>query len=265
MIKFLSLSSGSNGNCYYIGNEETALLIDAGIGPRTIKKRLAEKGLSLDKVQLVLVTHDHIDHVKSLGTLADRFHIPIYATHLLYNSMLNFRYVGPKIKGDVKFTEPGVCYSFKGIKFTPFIVPHDATQTVGYFIDFYGVKFTFLTDTGAITEEILKYGKMASALVIEANYDTGMLNSGPYPEHLRMRISQGYGHLSNLQSADAIRKIVSSNLTHIFLCHLSEQNNTPEIAYNTISDVLIGLGLKPGRDLTLYCLPRRTSSDLFTF
>lgn len=265
MVKFLSLSSGSNGNCYYIGNEETALLIDAGIGPRTIKKRLAEKGLSLDKVQLILVTHDHIDHVKSLGTLADRFHIPIYATHILYTAMLNFRYVGPKIKGDVKFTEPDVCYTFKGIEFTPFIVPHDATQTVGYFINFYGSKFTFLTDTGAITDDILKYGKMASALVIEANYDMEMLKKGPYPVQLKKRISQGHGHLSNNQSAEAIKRIFSGNLTHIFLCHLSEHNNTPEIAYNTISDVLIGLGVKPGRDLTLYCLPRRTSSDLFTF
>lgn len=265
MVKFLSLSSGSNGNCYYIGNEETALLIDAGIGPRTIKKRLAEKGLSMDKVELVLVTHDHIDHVKSLGTLADRFHIPIFATRTLYQSMLNFRYIGPKIKGDVKYTEPGVSHSYKGIRFIPFIVPHDATQTVGYYIDFYGVKFTFLTDTGAITDDILKYGKMASTLVIEANYDNDMLENGPYPELLRQRISQGHGHLSNNQCAEAIRDIFSDSLTHIFLCHLSEQNNTPEIAYKTISDVLINLGAEPGSKIQLCCLPRRSASDVFSF
>jgi Metal-dependent hydrolases of the beta-lactamase superfamily I len=263
MVNFISLSSGSNGNCYYIGNHEASILIDAGIGPRTIKKRLSQYGLSLDKIDFILVTHDHIDHVRALGALADRCHIPIYTTEFLYKVMLNYRYIGDKIKGYVKYIQLDSTNTYKGISFIPFKVPHDANETLGYYIDFYGKKFTFLTDTGAITDTVLKYSCMADSLIIEANYDMQMLLDGPYTYELKKRISNGFGHLCNTQTADIIRRIYSKNLEHIFLCHLSENNNTPEKAYEAISEVLNQSGAKVGEDITLNCLPRRDVSELF--
>lgn len=263
MVKFISLSSGSNGNCYYIGNDEVSILIDAGIGPRTIKKRLSEYGISFDKINLVLITHDHVDHIRGLYALADRENIPVFATKKLYNSILNFTRFGYKLKAHVNFTVIGSPSTFKGVSFTPFLVPHDATETVGYYIDFYGVKFTFITDAGAVTENVLHYCSIANVLILESNYDTNMLYNGSYPKELQNRITSGNGHLSNDQTAQTIKQIYRKELGYIYLCHLSENNNTPEKAYNAVSGVLSELNLKIGSDITLECLPRREASKLF--
>lgn len=265
MVKFFSISSGSNGNCYYIGNEHTSLLIDAGIGPRTVKKRLAEHGIALDSIEFILVTHDHIDHIKSLGVIADRYKMPVYATEKLHAALDRHSCTCCRLSGCVRKTVPGVASEYKGVKFTPFIVPHDATETVGYFIDFYGVKFTFLTDVGSVTEDVVRYSQMAGIIIFEANYDLDMLLGGSYSADLKVRIMKGYGHLSNEQAASAIKRIYNRNLGTIFLCHLSENNNTPELAFNQVSRALSEIGVKVGTDVTLTCLPRREVSRLYTF
>ncbi len=265
MVKFFSLSSGSNGNCYYIGNGETALLIDAGIGPRTVKKRLAEHDISIESIEMVLVTHDHIDHIKSLGALADRYKIPVYATDSLHSSLDNHFCTRGKLSGCVKKTRPGFSTFHRGVSFTPFIVPHDATETVGYFINFYGIKFTFITDVGEITEDVIRYSKMANILIFESNYDLDMLLNGSYSPALKVRIMKGCGHLSNEQAASAIKRVYNPNLGNIFLCHLSENNNTPELAYNQIAGGLREIGIKAGRDVRVVCLPRRRVSELYMF
>lgn len=265
MVKFVSLSSGSNGNCYYIGNEHTALLIDAGIGPRTIKKRLLEHGISMETVEFVLVTHDHIDHIKSLGSLAERLHLPVYASEKLHGALERHFCTRGKLSGCIRKTILDRPCEYKGVRFIPFEVPHDATETVGYYIDFYGTKFTFLTDAGAVTESVIKYCKMSGHLIFEANYDLNMLLRGSYPPELKIRIMKGHGHLSNEQTASALKIIYHRDLSHIFLCHLSENNNTPAVAYDTIAKGLSDIGVKVGTDVALTCLPRRQSSQLFTF
>ncbi|MEF9986305.1 MAG: MBL fold metallo-hydrolase [Bacteroidales bacterium] len=265
MIKFFSISSGSNGNSYYIGNEHTALLIDAGIGPRTIKKRLAEHNIELNTVEFILVTHDHIDHIKSLGVIADKYKIPVYATEKLHVALDKHSCTRCRLSGCVRKTILGVESEYKGVKFTPFLVPHDATETVGYFIDFYGVKFTFITDVGTVTDDVIKYSQMASTLIFESNYDLDMLLGGSYSSDLKVRIMKGYGHLSNEQAASAIKRVYNRNLTNIFLCHLSENNNTPELAYNQVSKGLCEIGVRVGIDVTLTCLPRTKASRLYTF
>ncbi|MEG0517662.1 MAG: MBL fold metallo-hydrolase [Bacteroidales bacterium] len=265
MVKFFSISSGSNGNCYYIGNEHTALLIDAGIGPRTVKKRLAEHGIALDSIEFILVTHDHIDHIKSLGVLADRYKMPVYATEKLHAALNRHSCTCCRLSGCVRKTVPGAASEYKGVKFTPFIVPHDATETVGYFIDFYGVKFTFLTDVGSVTEDVIRYSQMAGIIIFEANYDLDMLLGGSYSSDLKVRIMKGYGHLSNEQATSAIKRIYNRNLENIFLCHLSENNNTPERAFNEVARGLAEIGVKVGTDVTLTCLPRKEVSTLYTF
>lgn len=265
MVKFLSLSSGSNGNCYYIGNERTALLIDAGIGPRTIKKRLAEKGLDLARVELVLVTHDHIDHVKGLAPLAERYNINLLMTAKLYSALLNFRAVGPRIADYATRVETGQEYNYKDFCITPFIVPHDATQTLGYRIVAEGIRIVLITDAGAVTEEILHYGTDVDVLIIEANYNPDMLAAGPYTADLKRRISNGRGHLSNGECGAALQEIIGRSgrpPKHIFLCHLSENNNTPEIALNEVSGALASCGVRVGEEVNLIALPRRSPSDI---
>lgn len=263
MVKFFSLSSGSNGNCYYIGNEETGLLIDAGIGPRTIKKRLLEHGVSMDQVHFLLVTHDHIDHIKGVGMVAQKFYKPVYATEKLHASLDNHPCTRCRLSGCVRKTVAGVPSKYNGVTFIPFIVPHDATETVGYFIDFYGVKFTFLTDLGAVTDDVIKYCRMSQVVIFESNYDLDMLLGGSYTPELKVRIVQGHGHLSNEQAASAVKRFYHKGLTHLFLCHLSENNNTPAIAQNCIARALRSIGVEPGKDIELVCLPRRSVSDLY--
>ena len=265
MVKFFSLSSGSNGNCYYIGNEETGLLIDAGIGPRTIKKRLLEHGVSMDQVHFLLVTHDHIDHIKGVGMVAQKFYKPVYATEKLHASLDNHPCTRCRLSGCVRKTVPGEPSTYNGVTFIPFIVPHDATETVGYFIDFYGVKFTFLTDLGAVTDDVVKYCKMSQVVIFESNYDLDMLLGGSYTPELKVRIVQGHGHLSNEQAASAVKRFYHKEMTHLFLCHLSENNNTPAIAQNCIARALRSIGVETGKDIELVCLPRRSTSELYTF
>ncbi|MBR5855839.1 MAG: MBL fold metallo-hydrolase [Bacteroidales bacterium] len=265
MVKFFSLSSGSNGNCYYIGNEETGLLIDAGIGPRTIKKRLQEQGISMDNIDFLLVTHDHIDHIKGLGMVAQKYYKPVYATEKLHASLDNHPCTRCRLSGCVRKTLPGMPSSYKGVTFTPFVVPHDATETVGYHIDFYGKKFTFITDVGAVTDDVIKYCKMSQIVIFESNYDLDMLLAGSYTPELKVRIVQGQGHLSNEQAASAVKRFWHKNLTHLFLCHLSENNNTPALAHNAISAALRSAGAIPDKDTKLVCLPRRSTSEVYEF
>ncbi len=265
MVKFFSLSSGSNGNCYYIGNEETGLLIDAGIGPRTIKKRLLEHGVEMDQVEFILVTHDHIDHIKGVGMVAQKFYKPVYATAKLHASLDNHPCTRCRLGGCVRKTVAGEPSRYKGVEFIPFVVPHDATETVGYFIDFYGVKFTFLTDLGAVTDDVVKYCRMSQVVIFESNYDLDMLLGGSYTPELKVRIVQGQGHLSNEQAASAVKRFYHKGMTHLFLCHLSENNNTPAIAYDSMARTLRSMGAEPGKDIELVCLPRRNTSELYTF
>ncbi len=265
MVKFFSLSSGSNGNCYYIGNENYGFLIDAGIGPRTIKKRLEEHGIKIDDIRFILVSHDHIDHIKGVGIFAEKFSKPVYATEKLHVALDNHSCTRCRLKGCVRKTVPGKACVYEDIRFTPFIVPHDATETVGYHIEIGGKAFTFITDVGEVTDELIEYCKKSDVVIFESNYDLDMLLTGSYAPELKVRIMQGCGHLSNEQAASAIKRFYHKGLTHIFLCHLSENNNTPETAVDCITKALRSMGVNPGKDIQLEALPRKNNSKMYTF
>ena len=141
------------------------------------------------------------------------------------------------------------------IRARAFVVPHDATQTVGYAILLDDFKFVIMTDIGRMTEEALNWARQADTVVIESNYDPEMLRLGPYPPDLQKRIRDGHGHLSNPECAEAIRAFRHDGLRHIFLCHLSEHNNTPDLAYNESLDAAADIALTP--------LPRMTASPLY--
>lgn len=265
MVQFISLSSGSNGNCYYLGNEKVALLIDVGIGGRTIKKRLEENHLSISNVNMILVTHNHTDHIKYLGSVAEKLSIPVYAPLGIHRALEYHPSTKGQISGCRRVIKKETFNCHNGIKFASFDVPHDAVETVGYFIDFFGEKFVFMTDLGEVPPAALEYCKMADHLIIESNFDIDMLLQGNYTPELKRRIIEGHGHLSNDQCAHALKMTYHNGLKSIFLCHLSENNNSPQLAYNCACEALTSMGVVIGKDVRLYCLPRREASPVFTY
>ena len=258
----MSLSSGSCGNCYYLGTGEDGLLIDAGVSLRKLKKTLEENSLSVDSFSAVLVTHDHLDHIRHLGSFCKRLHKPVYTTDELKAALMRHTFTAPWFGGCSCVLERGVWNGLGFASVRYFVVPHDATQTVGYAIDCQGHRFVIMTDLGRMTDEAVELASSADTVVVESNYDVDMLMGGSYTYELKMRIVQGYGHLSNDECASAIRRFWHPGLRNIFLCHLSENNNTPDLAFRCSSDALQQLGIEKGT-VSLRCLPRRTPSPLF--
>lgn len=264
MVHFISLSSGSNGNCYYIGNGEKGILIDVGIGGRSVKKRLALNGIDIDNIRMVLVSHDHFDHIRSLGTFTQRFKKPVYATREVIRALETHYCTRGYMTGCTHALVPEQENVIDDVTIIPFRVPHDAADTVGYYIEFCGERFTFMTDIGAPTDEAVRYARMADHLIVEANYDVDMLMRGPYPPDLKMRIMQGHGHLSNEQMASLLRRSWHEGLRDIYLCHLSENNNTPRLALEAAREV-VEEHSQGGKAPSLTALPRRDASELFSW
>ena len=263
MIRFMSFSSGSCGNCYYLGTEKGGILIDAGVSLRRVKKTLLDAGLTLDSFSAVLVTHDHLDHIRHLGSFCKRLSRPVYTSEHIHRALARHTFTAPTIGPCRKIMNEGQSVEIAGMKVRYFVVPHDATQTVGYAIEVEGRKFVIMTDVGRMTDEAVEYARQADTVVLESNYDMDMLMSGPYTYELKMRIVQGCGHLSNDECASAIRRFWHPGLRNIFLCHLSENNNTHQLAYQCSLEALQSLGVQKGT-VALRCLPRQTPSQMFT-
>lgn len=264
-FSFFSLGSGSSGNCYYLGNPAYGILIDAGIGPRVTKKRLAEHGVNLSTIMAVLITHDHYDHIRSVGYFGEKMHIPVYATREVHRSIANNRLIRYSLNGSTVHIEKGKPFQIEGIQVTAFDVPHDSNDNSGFFFEFHNQALTLATDVGTITDEVAHYAGKANHLVIESNYDEEMLRNGKYPLHLKRRITSGTGHLSNRQTAEFLANTFSPDLRNIWLCHLSGDNNSPELAYATTKKHLSSNGIEVGRDVALHVLKRNTLSHRVLF
>jgi phosphoribosyl 1,2-cyclic phosphodiesterase len=197
-LSFLSLASGSSGNCYYLGTSEYGILIDAGIGIRTIRKVLKDNDIDFSKIIGVLITHDHADHIKTVGCLGEKYNIPVYATSDVHQGIEKSRYVIETLVASKRTIEKENPFLIKDFKITAFEVPHDSTDNVGYYIEFENHKFTIATDVGHITETVRKYVCMANHLIIEANYDEEMLRFGTYPDFLKERVASPTGKDVNL-------------------------------------------------------------------
>ena len=262
MIKFMSLSSGSCGNCYYLGTENGGIIIDAGVSLRRLKKVLQEYDMDMDAFSAVLVTHDHLDHIRHLGSFCKRLTKPVYTAKTIHDALARHTFTAPTIGPCRRILEEGEWNEVAGMKVRYFVVPHDATQTVGYAIEVDGRKFVMMTDIGRMTDEAVEYARQADTVVIESNYDMDMLMSGPYTYELKMRIVQGCGHLSNDECASALKRIWHPGLRNIFLCHLSENNNTHELAYRCSMAALQEIGVEKGT-VALRCLPRQYPSQMF--
>lgn len=264
MFKFLCLGSGSSGNCYCLWTEHGCIIIDAGLGVRTIKRHFQAYGLSFHNVLAVLVTHDHADHIKSVGKLAADFNIPIYATRAVHEGINKNYCVSPKVHEEHRrYIEKDVTFTVGDFNVTPFDIPHDSTDCVGYHVEAKGITFCLMTDVGHVTERVRAEVEAANYLVLESNHDKEMLMAGPYPAYLKGRISGPMGHLSNNEAAQVLGESASPNLKHVWLCHLSEENNHPELARKTVDAYLRSLGIVAGVDFQLDVLKRRVPSQIY--
>ncbi len=273
MIRFMSLSSGSCGNCYFLGTESSGILIDAGVSLRSLKKGLEDAGLSLNSFSSVLITHDHADHVRHLGAYCKKLSRPVHTTALLHGVFSRNPYTREFFPSCGRILESGKWNDINGFKVRFFIVPHDAEQTVGYCIQADGHAFMIMSDAGRVTDEALNFARQAHSVVIESNYDYDMLMNGDYPYDLKMRIRNGYGHLSNDDCATAITRFIHPSLKNIFLCHLSENNNRPELAFErssaSLAEVWRAKCESESKEYveaqipSLHVLPRANPSELF--
>lgn len=239
MLNFISFGSGSCGNCYYIYTETYGILIDIGIGIRKLKKYFHDYGLNVKDVRYVLITHDHADHVKAVGSFSNSFGVPVFTTNEVHEGISRNYCVRKKIAPDnIRIIEKGKDIVLGDFTISVFHVPHDSRDNIGFKIRYDNVVFCLMTDIGHVTSEMAEAINDADYLVIEANHDEEMLRIGPYPEYLKKRVSCGNGHLSNRLCAQAIAENAADRLNHVWLCHLSQENNHPELARKTVEQWL---------------------------
>lgn len=244
---FLSLISGSSGNASLIKVKNTTILVDCGLSAKRLVDLLNKIDISPDSINALLITHEHSDHVTGAGIISRRFDIPIYATEKTHN-VLN---IGPVKEHNIKIITPDTKFEIGDFAINPFNISHDAANPVGYSFDDGSLKYSVLTDTGIITDSILKAVSGSDYIMLEANHDVDMLMYGAYPFNLKKRIASDIGHMSNDYAAQVAVKLLESNSKNIMLSHLSNNNNTPEIAYKTVESVLLKHGAKIGSDVNL--------------
>lgn len=265
MIRFISFGSGSSGNCYYLDAEGYGVVIDMGLGRRYIKKAFHDYGLKLAGVQAIIVTHDHTDHVKSVGAFSTEFHLPVYASSKVHQGISRNRFMNKKVEAEhVKLLEAGEQLELGPFIITSFAVPHDSAGNNGYFIEQKGgPSFMLATDVGTVTEEMLQFMQRANYVVFESNYDPVMLQNGPYPEYLKQRIRGGNGHLSNHQAAEVLSQYLNERTRCVWLCHLSEENNHPELARITVEKAIRERTDLFDKGLRLEVLRRKVPSGIY--
>lgn len=261
-LTFYSLSSGSSGNCYYLGTSTYGILIDAGIATRSIIKRLKEIHVPLSQIRAIMVTHDHSDHIRSVATLGEKYFIPVYATASTHSGIDRNRCTTEKLGISRRYLEKEQTLRIEDLHITPFAVDHDATDSVGYYVQYGDISICFATDLGHINEIAKSYLTRSNYLILEANYDEVMLAHGPYPAHLQYRIASDKGHLSNRVTANFLCDYYNENMKRVFLCHLSQDNNHPELALKTVKTLLEANSIDTEEQLKIEALKRTSPSCL---
>jgi phosphoribosyl 1,2-cyclic phosphodiesterase len=227
-----SLNSGSNGNCYYVANHHEAVLIDAGISCRETELRMKRLNLSMKKVKAIFITHEHSDHVKGVRMLSKKYQLPVYITNTTMQQQ--------RISVKRHLVAPFEAYKpvkIGGLTITGFPKFHDACDPHSFIIANETVKVGVFTDIGVACDHVVDHFKQCNAAFLEANYDEHMLETGPYPIHLRKRISSDVGHLSNKQAIDLFVQHRPSFMSHLFLSHISKENNSPVLVENLFKAV----------------------------
>lgn len=226
-LYFSSLNSGSNGNCYYIGNEQDAIFIDAGISCRETERRMVRLGLDIRQVRAIFISHEHTDHTRGVEVIVKRYQVPVYITPGTHgNSRLMIQH---QMIRKFSVHHP---VQIGSLSISAFPKRHDAADPHSFIISDKGTTIGVFTDIGSSCDHVTRHFSQCHAAFLEANYDEQMLEHGPYPAHLKNRIRGNEGHLSNRQALELFRKHRHPELSHLILSHLSEQNNTPEIVYD---------------------------------
>jgi len=226
MVELCALASGSNGNCYYIGNEREAILIDVGISCKLLLKRFEESGLDVSKVKAIFITHEHADHNRGTRVFSNRYHIPVYFTPgTYYGSSHSSR---PSM---YRFLQIGQSFQLGDFTIHTFSKKHDSADPCSFRIEIGGTSVGVMTDIGAPCPNVIDHLKSSNILFLESNYDEKMLWDGNYSWPLKKRIASDHGHLSNIQAFNLIYEHAEDNLKTIILSHLSGENNTPDLAY----------------------------------
>lgn len=237
MLKFCSLYSGSTGNSLYVENENTRILVDAGESAKKIEVALSSIDVSIQSLDAILVTHEHSDHVKGLGTLSKKYQIPVYSTPETFDAM---SLQTEKIQHcNIKKFKIGDNFEIGDLEIHPFSIPHDAANPCGFNIISHGKKISIATDLGHMDFSILKNLEESVFLLLEANYDPEVLKCSKYPYLLKERIAGPNGHLSNPMAGKTISYLLQSGLKNVMLGHLSKENNFPELAYKTVLEQLM--------------------------
>jgi phosphoribosyl 1,2-cyclic phosphodiesterase len=261
-LNFCSLSSGSSGNCYYVGNGFHGILIDAGISATSIRKFLRNMMIPMETIMGVLITHNHSDHIKGLEVLLRKNNLPAFTTREVWNSILSPHL---KISSDCIREIPLMKkFHLAGFDIEAFPVCHDSPETLGFHIVSGNSKITIATDLGHICQTSAPYIKAANLLVIESNYDEEMLLNGSYPFFLKARIRSDHGHLGNHQTSSFLADTLSGNLIHICLDHLSKTNNTPEKALATLYGIFAERGIPRNGSPKITILDRNTPSEMIS-
>jgi len=252
MLHIRNLASGSSGNATLLWTEETAMLVDAGLSALQIRRRVEDSGFEIEDIEAVLISHEHIDHVRGIKRLSKRHGLKIYANEGTWKG------INDELKNEVDKRELlRDEMIFGDIKVGSFPVPHDANDPVGFQIKHNGSKAVIVTDMGHPTRYLLNALREASVIIIESNYDVDMLKNGPYPYYLKQRILGPEGHLSNDDCGKTLAQTVTEDTVAIMLAHISEKNNTPELAKGTVQTHLedgskiILTGREPGPEISI--------------
>ena len=253
MLELCTLASGSSGNCLLVSHGDTHVLVDAGISCRRITTALKSLGVDPKALSAVLVTHEHTDHIAGLATMTKQLAVPVYASR---GTGMQLSYRIPFLEDLLHTFTPGESFSLGGIDVETFATPHDAAESTGYSLSAGGKKAAVVTDLGHVTQAVSDGIRGAELLVAEANHDVDWLQSGPYPYFLKSRILGDRGHLSNEAGAELVWQAVEGGARTVVLAHLSQENNTPQRAYDVVRGTLERRGAVVGADVTLDVAPR---------
>lgn len=260
-MKFCSLYSGSSGNSIFIASDNTRVLIDAGLAGKKIDDALKHIGEESSSIDGIFITHEHIDHIKGVGVLSRKYDIPIYANDNTWAVME--KNIGKIKEHNIRIMDRRSSITINDLEIRSFNIPHDAIAPVGYTVSYAGKNASVVTDFGVFTEEIRDNIIDSDIILLESNHDVNMLRMGPYPYKLKLRVLGENGHLSNEDCGSAIVSLLKNDKKkQIVLGHLSGTNNHPDLAYQTVVDVLSANGIRPGDDVTLQLASRHNPSEI---
>ena len=260
-MKFCSLYSGSSGNSIFIASDNTRVLIDAGLAGKKIDEALKHIGEEASSIDGIFITHEHIDHIKGVGVLSRKYDIPIYANDNTWAVME--KNIGKIKEHNIRIMDRRSSITINDLEIRSFNIPHDAIAPVGYTVSYAGKSASVVTDFGVFTEEIRDNIIDSDIILLESNHDVNMLRMGPYPYKLKLRVLGENGHLSNEDCGSAIVSLLKNDKKkQIVLGHLSGTNNHPDLAYQTVVDVLSANGIRPGDNVILQLASRHNPSEI---